>query len=68
MIGMSLGKTHYTNPGIHENKTFSVSVPGMDLLEKVDYCGLVSGKNDVSGIQKDTKWVHDGPFIEEERA
>jgi len=46
MIGMCLGKTHYTNPGIHENKTFSVNVPGMDLLEKVDYCGLVSGKND----------------------
>ena len=46
MIGMALGKTHYTNAGIHENGTFSVNVPGMDLLEKVDYCGLVSGKND----------------------
>jgi len=46
MIGIALGKTHYTNAGIHQNKTFSVNVPGMELLEKVDYCGLVSGKND----------------------
>jgi flavin reductase (DIM6/NTAB) family NADH-FMN oxidoreductase RutF len=45
MIGLALGKTHYTNAGIHENKSFSVNVPGMDLIEKVDYCGLVSGKN-----------------------
>jgi len=46
MIAVALGKTHYTNSGIHQNKTFSVNVPGMDLLGKVDYCGLVSGKND----------------------
>jgi len=45
MIGVALGKTHYTNAGIHENKSFSVNIPGMDLIEKVDYCGLVSGKN-----------------------
>ena len=45
MIGVALGKHHYTNVGIHENRSFSVNVPGMDLLEKVDYCGLVSGKN-----------------------
>ena len=46
MIAVALGKTHYTNSGIHQNKTFSLNAPGMDLLEKVDYCGLVSGKND----------------------
>jgi flavin reductase (DIM6/NTAB) family NADH-FMN oxidoreductase RutF len=45
MIGVALGKTHYTNAGILANKSFSVNVPGMDLIEKVDYCGLVSGKN-----------------------
>ena len=45
MIAVALGKTHYTNTGIHQNRSFSVNVPGMDLLEKVDYCGLVSGKN-----------------------
>ncbi len=45
LIGVALGKHHYTNVGIHENKSFSVNIPGMDLIEKVDYCGLVSGKN-----------------------
>jgi flavin reductase (DIM6/NTAB) family NADH-FMN oxidoreductase RutF len=44
MIGISLGKTHYTSGGIHQNQAFSVNVPGMDLIEKIDYCGLVTGK------------------------
>ena len=44
MIAMALNKTHYTNGGIREHKEFSVNVPGVDLLEKVDYCGLVSGR------------------------
>jgi len=44
MIGIALGKTHYTNEGIHKNQAFSVNVPGMDLIGKVDYCGLVTGK------------------------
>jgi len=44
MIAVALGKMHYTNNGIHKNKTFSVNVPGIDLMEKVDYCGLVSGE------------------------
>jgi flavin reductase (DIM6/NTAB) family NADH-FMN oxidoreductase RutF len=42
---------HYTNKGIHKNKAFSVNIPGMDLMEKVDYCGLVSGeKSDKSEV------------------
>ncbi|MCX5846064.1 MAG: flavin reductase family protein [Deltaproteobacteria bacterium] len=44
MIAVALGKFHYTNAGIHKNKTFSVNIPGIDLIEKVDYCGLVSGE------------------------
>ena len=43
MIAVALGKTHHTNPGIHAMKAFSVNVPGADLVEKTDYCGLVSG-------------------------
>jgi flavin reductase (DIM6/NTAB) family NADH-FMN oxidoreductase RutF len=44
MIAAALGKTHYTNGGIHESGAFSINVPNVDLLEKVDYCGIVSGK------------------------
>ena len=42
MFAMALNKTHHTNGGIREHKEFSINVPGVDLLEKVDYCGLVS--------------------------
>ncbi|MGD8286781.1 MAG: flavin reductase family protein [Desulfobacterales bacterium] len=43
-IAIALGKGHYTNPGIKENKTFSVCLPSEDMAEITDYCGLVSGK------------------------
>ena len=44
MIAIALGGGHHTNAGIHEHKAFSVNMPGMDLIERVDYCGLASGK------------------------
>jgi flavin reductase (DIM6/NTAB) family NADH-FMN oxidoreductase RutF len=43
-IAISLGKGHYTNPGIKKNKTFSVCLPSEDMVELTDYCGIVSGK------------------------
>jgi len=43
-IAISLGKGHYTNPGIKENRTFSVCLPSEDMVELTDYCGIVSGK------------------------
>ena len=51
MISISLGKGHYTNPGIKENEAFSVCLPSEDMVEITDYCGIVSGKKtDKSGI------------------
>ena len=51
MIAVALGKTHYTNHGIHATGLFSVNVPDIDLLEKVDYCGIVSGRDkDKAGL------------------
>ncbi len=44
-IAIALGKGHFTNPGIKENKTFSVCLPSEDMAEITDYCGIVSGKN-----------------------
>jgi flavin reductase (DIM6/NTAB) family NADH-FMN oxidoreductase RutF len=43
-IAVALGKNHYTNPGIKENKTFSVCLPSEEMVERADYCGIVSGK------------------------
>jgi len=45
MILCGIGNHHFTPEGIHETKSFSVNLPSSDLLERVDYCGLVSGKN-----------------------
>lgn len=50
LIAVALGP-HYTNKGIEEQRSFSVNIPGISLIEKTDYCGLVSGsKADKSGI------------------
>jgi flavin reductase (DIM6/NTAB) family NADH-FMN oxidoreductase RutF len=43
MVCVALNKTRYTVRGIEENKTFSLNVPSADLVQKLDYCGLVSG-------------------------
>lgn len=42
---------HHTNKGIEENKEFSINIPDVSLIEKTDYCGLVSGsKTDKSEL------------------
>jgi flavin reductase (DIM6/NTAB) family NADH-FMN oxidoreductase RutF len=43
LISAALNKAHYTNPGIKENKTFSVNIPSAEMAKITDYCGLVSG-------------------------
>jgi flavin reductase (DIM6/NTAB) family NADH-FMN oxidoreductase RutF len=43
-ISLGMNKTALTKAGIFENRTFSVNIPSVDLVEKTDYCGLVSGK------------------------
>ena len=43
-ISLSMNKKHYTNVGIKENGTFSVNIPSVEMVKKVDYCGIVSGK------------------------
>jgi flavin reductase (DIM6/NTAB) family NADH-FMN oxidoreductase RutF len=43
MMMIALG-AHHTNLGIDANGAFSINVPDVSLLEKTDYCGIVSGK------------------------
>jgi len=51
MIVCGIGNNHFTSKGIAGTKTFSVNIPSSDLLEKTDYCGLVSGeKTDKSQV------------------
>ncbi len=43
-IAVVLYKTHYTNKGIHQNRTFSVNIPSADMISLTDYCSMVSGR------------------------
>ena len=45
VIYISTEKSHYTNNGIRENQVFSINLPSVDLVSKVDYCGIVSGNS-----------------------
>jgi flavin reductase (DIM6/NTAB) family NADH-FMN oxidoreductase RutF len=44
LIAVSSGKTHYTNAGIKENRTFSVNIPSEEMVIITDFCGIMSGK------------------------
>ena len=43
-ISLGMGKSHYTNAGIRENKAFSVCLPSENLVVETDYCGIMTGK------------------------
>ncbi|KAJ4460673.1 putative flavin reductase family protein [Paratrimastix pyriformis] len=36
-------KTHHTNKGIIENRSFSINIPSVDQVKLLDWCGLNSG-------------------------
>jgi flavin reductase (DIM6/NTAB) family NADH-FMN oxidoreductase RutF len=45
VAAIGLEKNHFTSAGIHENGTFSLSIPSTSMMKVTDYCGLVSGHN-----------------------
>lgn len=44
-ISVAIRKSRYTLEGIKKNGTFSINVPSSNMVKKVDYCGLYSGRN-----------------------
>jgi flavin reductase (DIM6/NTAB) family NADH-FMN oxidoreductase RutF len=44
IVGAALSPTHHTCKGIEANGTFSLNLPGPDLVEATDWCGLHSGE------------------------
>lgn len=49
--GMAIGKKAYTLEGIKANRTYSINFPSTSIADKVDYCGIVSGRSvDKSGL------------------
>ena len=50
LFAIALGP-HHTNKGIDEHGEFSINIPNGSLIDKTDYCGLVSGsKTDKSEL------------------
>ena len=45
MVSISVNHIHHSIKGLAESGTFSINVPGADMLEVTDYCGLVSGRD-----------------------
>lgn len=43
LIGIAMRRTHYTNKGVKQNKSFSVNIPTSDMVVVTDFCGLHSG-------------------------
>jgi len=43
-LSIGLNKVHFSNAGIHENRSFSICMPSEDLMVETDYCGLKTGK------------------------
>jgi flavin reductase (DIM6/NTAB) family NADH-FMN oxidoreductase RutF len=51
IVAAGLSPTHHTCDGITANGTFSINLPGPELVEATDWCGLHSGKQtDKSGV------------------
>ncbi len=49
VVACGLSPSHHTCRGISTNGTFSVNLPGADLVEATDWCGLHSGSRTDKG-------------------
>jgi len=67
MMYISINKIHYANAVIKENGYFSVNIPSANVVQKMDYVGLVPGRDvDKSGVfAAFYESVNKAPMIEE---
>ncbi len=67
IIGISIGRERHTLEGIMENGTFSVNIVSLEMTERADYCGMVSGRDvDKSKLFEVTyRDLETAPLIEE---
>jgi flavin reductase (DIM6/NTAB) family NADH-FMN oxidoreductase RutF len=50
-ISVAINHTRHTLKGIQDKGTFSINVPSTELVKKVDFCGIYSGKRkDKAGV------------------
>jgi flavin reductase (DIM6/NTAB) family NADH-FMN oxidoreductase RutF len=67
MMSISVGHKQYSKIGIEENGTFSVNQPTADLVGKLDYCGIASGRKADKAALFDTFYgeLETAPMIRE---
>lgn len=67
VLCVSLKNTHYITDGIEKTGYFSINIPSSMLVQKLDFCGIVSGR-DVDKYKLFTSFFDEGfkvPMIEE---
>ncbi|WP_462328201.1 flavin reductase family protein [Desulfobaculum sp.] len=67
MIAVGVHNSHQTGPNILRNQAFSLCFPDSDLVERTDYCGIVSSKktNKSAVFSTFTQNIHAAPLITE---
>ena len=69
VITVGIRHSRYTLKGIHQNNTFSVNVPSVDIARETDYCGIESGskadKVKVCGFDVFYGKVETAPMVEQ---
>ncbi len=46
IIGISVGKNHYSTPFLHKERNFTINIPSSQQDVQADYCGTISGADD----------------------
>lgn len=44
LVGIAVAKSHFTTELIKESEEFALNIPGIELLDQVNICGTVSGR------------------------
>lgn len=66
LVAISLAETHHSTRGMRTNHAFSINTPSTELLDRTDYCGMVSGRDvDKSSLFDITRGELGVPLISE---
>jgi len=65
LIMISLHANHFSTKGLLEHGLFSVNTPDTTMLNKVDYCGMVSGREVNKSSLFETLYIDKTPYIKD---
>ena len=69
MLSVAIQPRRHTHKGVTQNSTFSINIPGVDLVKEADYCGIASGakvdKAAICGFKLFYGKLDNAPLIEQ---